>query len=121
MSRVLRLPPENGPDPVVRLIITHWMLGAALGMMCGGALLWLDIAGLRSLLFRADRVMWEGIVLLFGGLAITFGGVVCASAVMTVSRNDDDPGAGLAAVPESDVGAFRPAARTAVSEANRAR
>ena len=86
MSRALRLSPENGPDPVVRLIITHWALGAALGMMCAAGLLWLDVAGLPGLLFRADRIMWEGIVLLFGGLAITFGGVVCAGAVMTISR-----------------------------------
>ena len=99
MSRALRMPPGNGPDPVVRLIITHWMLGAALGMMCAAALLWLDIAGLRGLLLRADRVMWEGIFLLFGGLAITFGGVVCASAVMAVSRNDDDPDVGVAVFP----------------------
>jgi len=102
MSRALRSPPEHDPDPVVRLMILHWILGAALGMICAGIILWLDIAGLRSLLFRADHIMWEGVALLLGGFAITFGGVVCASAVMSVSKNDDGPDGGLPAVADSD-------------------
>ena len=37
---------------VVRLIVTNWLLGAALGALCAGLLLWLDIGGLRGLMFR---------------------------------------------------------------------
>ncbi len=111
MSRALRLPPEDNPDPVVRLVITHWVLGALLGMVCAGAVLWLDVAGLRDLLLRRDGILWEGLVLLFGGFAITFGGVVCASAVMNVSGDDDSNG-GLGARSESDAEPLRPVAVT---------
>ena len=91
MRRALRLPPVLSRDRVVRLMITNWILGAAVGVIGAALMLWLDVAGLRRLLFRADHVTWEGLVLLFGGFAITFGGVVCASAVMGASNGHDEP------------------------------
>jgi hypothetical protein len=108
MSCALNLPPEGRHDRVVRLIVTHWILGAALGVACAALLLWLDVAGLRSLLWTRDRVVWEALVLLFGGFAITFGGVVCAGAVMTVPGGHDDPDGGLDAAGEA---AFRASVR----------
>jgi hypothetical protein len=78
-------------DPVVRLIVTHWILGALTGMVCAALLLLVDIAGLRSLLMASD-MCWVGILLLLSGFAITFGGVVCASAIMMVPVDGEDPG-----------------------------
>ena len=80
---------KPGADPVVRLIVTHWVLGAALGIACAGIMLWLNVAGLGSALLGADHVVWEGVVLLFGGFASTFGGAVAAVAVMSVPCHDD--------------------------------
>jgi uncharacterized membrane protein YedE/YeeE len=95
MSSTSPSPRSGSPDPVVRLIITHWILGATLGIVCAALLLWLDVAGLRNLVLRTDHITWEALVLLFGGFAVTFGGVVSAAAVMAVSTNDDDPDRGL--------------------------
>jgi hypothetical protein len=68
-------------DPVVRLIVVNWALGAILGVVMAGAILLLDVADLRTLLERSDSE-WAGALLLFAGFAITFGGVVSASAAM---------------------------------------
>jgi hypothetical protein len=102
MSRTFRFLPRAAFDPVVRLIVTHWILGAMLGMICAALVISLDVAGLHGLLLRADRVAWEGLVLMFGGFAITFGGVVCAGAIMSVPIADDDISrrAGAASAPD---------------------
>ena len=78
----------NGERSVVRLIVTNWILGAGVGILFASLLLWLDIAGLRHLMFRgADAAV--GLALLFGGFAVTFGSVVCGSAIMAMAREDD--------------------------------
>lgn len=97
MSGALHLPPGDSRNAVVHLIVAHWILGMALGMVCAALVLWLDVAHLRSLLMRSDRVMWEGVALLFGGFALTFGGVVCAGAIMILPKDDDDHDSGLGA------------------------
>ena len=75
-------------DPIVRLVVTHWILGALTGIGCAGFLLACDVAHLRSLLAHSD-VAAAGLALLFGGFAITFGGVVAATAVMLVAPDED--------------------------------
>ncbi len=90
MSCASHLAPRGDDHRVIRLMVLNWMLGAALGIVCAALLLWLDIAGLRGLLSSPDRIVWEGLVLLFGGFAVTFGGAVCAAAVMTVAGGQDD-------------------------------
>ncbi len=75
-------------DPIVRLVVTHWILGALTGICCAGFLLACDIASLRTLLWHSD-VAAAGLALLFGGFAVTFGGVVAATAVMTVAPEDE--------------------------------
>lgn len=74
-------------DPVVRLIVTNWILGAATGVGCALFLFFDDVEGLRSLLVASD-VLWIGLALLCSGFAITFGGVVAASAVMMVPKDE---------------------------------
>lgn len=101
MSGTLRLPPGNSRNAVVRLVVSHWILGMALGVACAALVLWLDVANLRSLLVRSG-VMWEGALLLFGGFALTFGGVVCAGAIMILPRDNDDRDGGFGAPAPND-------------------
>lgn len=78
---------------VVRLVVMNWILGATVGVICGAVVLGFDIGGVRGLLFGSDQ-MWAGLVLLFGGFMTTFGGVVCATAIMTVPYEDKGPRGG---------------------------
>ncbi|MGA3302660.1 MAG: hypothetical protein ABSC72_05145 [Methylovirgula sp.] len=88
----MNLPAKNFRDkidPVVGLIVTHWILGAFFGIGCALLLLLLNVAGLRSLLMASDMGP-IGLLLLCSGFGVTFGGVVCASAVMMVPGRDQD-------------------------------
>ena len=71
-------------------------LGMGLGAAFAGALLWLDVAGLRTLLTHSNAE-WVGgaaFVILF---ALTFGGVVAASAAIGAD-DDDEPRGGKRAL-----------------------
>jgi len=74
---------RRGPlaDPVVRMIVTHWALGAGVGALAAALIFALDIAYLRTMMIRSD-LLFPGLMLLFTGFAVTFGGVVSATAVM---------------------------------------
>ena len=82
-------PTEPKGNPVLRMIVVHWALGAVLGVFCAAMLLALDPMGLRTLLMRSDAMI-PGLVMLFVGFASTFGGVVAATAVMFEKKDDDD-------------------------------
>lgn len=85
------------PNRLLRLFIVNWTAGVALGLVFAAALLLFDVAGIASLLRKSD-MMLPGIALLFGGFAITCGGVVCASAVMfQAGREDTGPISGKGA------------------------
>lgn len=84
-------------DPVVRMIVAHWALGMALGALL--ALVWLgfDVLGLRSLIWRSDVAAMATFVFV-AMFALTFGGVVAATAVMQAGKDDgDEPRGGLRA------------------------
>ena len=87
-------------NPVIRTVILHWIIGVGTGLFCAGLLLGLDTLGIRSLLFRSDALV-PGLVLLFGGFAITFGGVVSAAAVMFPDFDERDGGTGARRAPRS--------------------
>lgn len=99
---------------VLRLFFVNWTLGALLGLAFAGGMLWFDVGGLFSLIKRSDMVV-PAIALLFGGFAITCGGVVCASAIMRLPREDEPPAGGmrieaepvLAPVPSRNAGRLR--------------
>ncbi len=76
-------------DPVVGLIVAHWILGTLFGIGCALLLLAFNVAGLRSLLMASDMGP-IGLLLLCSGFGVTFGGVVCASAIMMVPGRDQD-------------------------------
>jgi len=81
-----------GPrDPLVRAMVVNWAFGMAIGVFCAVLLLALDFVGIRSLLLRSD-MMIPGFVLLCAGFAFTFGGVVCAAAVMAFGTDEDAKG-----------------------------
>ena len=75
--------------PLLKLMIVNWLLGMIAGLLCAVIVLLLDVGHLRSLLENSDLV-WPGLILLFGGFALTFGGVVCATAVMFLPAGPQD-------------------------------
>lgn len=75
-------------DRLVRGMIVNWAFGMAIGVFCALLILAFDFVGLRSLLWRSDALI-PGVVLLCASFAFTFGGVVCAAAVMSLGADDD--------------------------------
>lgn len=75
-------------DRLVRMMIANWIGGMLVGIVCAFLLLALDVAGLRSLLWRSDMPV-AGTAMLMGAFAFTFGGLVCAAAVMRAGHDDD--------------------------------
>ncbi|MCI4677355.1 hypothetical protein K9U39_00250 [Rhodoblastus acidophilus] len=73
---------------LVRLMIANWALGWAVGFACAGAVLVSNVGGIREIMMRSD-VMLQGLALLFGGFGFTFGGVVCATAIMLLPTDED--------------------------------
>jgi hypothetical protein len=78
-------------QPLARAMIVNWAFGMAIGGFCAGLLLAFDFFGVRSLLWRSDALI-PGVALLCAGFAFTFGGVVCAAAVMGFAADDDSRG-----------------------------
>ncbi len=76
-------------DRLVRAMIVNWVGGMIVGLVCAALLLGFDFFSIRSLLLRSD-VAVAGALLLSAGFAFTFGGLVCAGAVMTGFGVDDD-------------------------------
>ncbi len=75
-------------DRLVRLMVCNWIFGVLVGLAWAGILLAFNFAGLRGLILRSDIAGW-GLVLLFGGFAETFGGVVCATAIMILPMENE--------------------------------
>jgi hypothetical protein len=70
-------------------MIFHWVLGALAGALFATALLVFDPFGLRPQM-NDSGMGAEAAFLLYVGFMTTFGGLVCAAAVM-VPPNDDNP------------------------------
>lgn len=84
---------------VVRLLMVNWALGIVLGLAFATMVLAFDLGGIWSLASRSDFAP-VAFGLLYGGFAVTCGGVVCASAVMRLPAEDSDPTPGLPAIVE---------------------
>src|SRR5271166_2670216 len=74
---------------LVRLMIANWALGWAVGFVCAAAVLVSNVGGIRVLMLKSD-LMFQGLVLLFGGFGLFFGGVVCATAVMLLPMGEEE-------------------------------
>ena len=84
----------KGLDPLVRYMIFSWALGALLGALLATALLVFDPFGLRPLMH--DSGMGPAAAfLLYIGFMTSFGGLVCAAAVMFPPDDDEPPRGGL--------------------------
>ena len=84
----------KGLDPLVRYMIFHWLLGALVGALCATALLLFDPFGIWPLMHDSGMGA-EAAFLLYVGFMTTFGGLVCAAAVMFPPKDDDPPRGGL--------------------------
>jgi hypothetical protein len=78
---------------LVRLMITNWVFGWAIGFVGAAAVLASNMAGIRDLMFKSD-IMWQALALLFCSFGFTFGGVVCATAVMLLPIEETESGRG---------------------------
>lgn len=79
--------------PILRLFVINWALGILLGCAFATATLVFDVSGIGSLIARSDMAI-AAVLLLYVGFSVTCGGVVCASAVMRMARDDDHPASG---------------------------
>ncbi len=86
-------PANKRLDPLVCYMIFHWVLGALAGALFATALLVFDPFRLRPLM-NDSGMGAEAVFLLYVGFMTTFGGLVCAAAVM-FPPNDDAPRGGL--------------------------
>ena len=87
-------PSKKRSDKLVRYMIFNWVLGALLGALLATALLVFDPFGLRPLM-NDSGMGAEAVFLLYVGFMATFGGLVCAAAVMFPPKDDDPPRGGL--------------------------
>jgi len=87
-------PSKKRRDPLVRYMIFNWFLGALVGALLATALLVFDPFGLRPLM-NDSGMGAEAVFLLYVGFMATFGGLVCAAAVMFPPKDDDPPRGGL--------------------------
>ncbi|MBV1707388.1 MAG: hypothetical protein KGQ37_09305 [Hyphomicrobiales bacterium] len=71
----------------MRLMLCNWGLGALFGFAMAGLFVASNVAGLRELILNATP-MWLPLFALFVGFGSTFGGVVCATAVMLLQVDD---------------------------------
>jgi hypothetical protein len=72
----------------IGFLLRHLAFGTAGGLAFGTALLALDFARLRTLIFGADQpLLW--LFLMFFGLFVTFGSVGMGVGIMTIGRGDE--------------------------------
>ena len=82
----------------LRVVGLDACLGALLGIALATVILWLDLGGLRTLLFSSDTAA-AATLLFFFGFAATFSGAVCSTALMNAPADDDDDTDGGLLVP----------------------
>ncbi len=82
------IPDRRRTHSIPRLIIVNWLSGMLAGAVCATIVLALDLGGLRALIMGA-REPWIPLILLYGGFIFTFGGLVSATAVMTLGQDDE--------------------------------
>lgn len=79
---------------LVRLYIQSVVIGFGLSVVFLGGLIWMDVAGLRGLIFGSSSGYLAALMLvMFNG--VFFGGVQFAIAVMRLAEPDDGPRGGL--------------------------
>jgi hypothetical protein len=80
----------RAPRPVARAMALNWALGTGIGLIGAALALAFDLFGLQALLWRSDLSTADAAMLCVA-FAFTFGGLVCAAALMRVDANGDQP------------------------------
>jgi hypothetical protein len=84
---------RHGPkqrNTLVWFLAQHCAAGVIAGLVFCGAVIALDVANMRTLLFGSDH-MTVGIYLLVGSICGTFGSVAMAVGVMRLGDHRDHP------------------------------
>ncbi|MBW7852170.1 MAG: hypothetical protein H3C38_16870 [Rhodospirillales bacterium] len=69
-------------------LLLHLAYGTVGGFLFGALVLWLDLAGLRTLAFNSGEP-WLVLGMLFFGLFVTFGSVGMAVGIMSLGRDEN--------------------------------
>ena len=72
----------------LKLLFLHAGLGALLGVLVAGALLYFDVAGLWRMISKSDHA-FGFVLLLVAGFASTFGSLVVGTRI--IMESDDTP------------------------------
>lgn len=77
-------------DPLVRYMLFHWLIGMLGGALGVTLMLVFDPFGIWPLIHDSG-LGFPAIFLLYVGFMTSFGGLVCAAAVMFPPKDDDEP------------------------------
>jgi len=83
--------PANRIGPILIFLVSHMLVGIVVGWLILGALLWLDIGGLWTLL-RGSAHATIAVFMLMVCFAITFGSAAMGSAIMALEEDRQGPG-----------------------------
>ncbi len=73
---------------LVRFLLLHAAIGIGAGWFLLALLLWTDVNGVGTLIWRSDSAVLA-VAMLAAGFAITFGGAAAAGAVMMIRFEKD--------------------------------
>jgi len=82
-------PIEPHLRPALQFLLGHFLAGVVGALVVGFLVLWLDVAGMGTLIRRSEQP-WLAAALMLFGLVITFGGCALAAGVMGMKRWRDD-------------------------------
>ena len=72
-------------NPLVPYLARHCLAGAAAGWLSASLLVWLDVAGLGTLVWQSD--LWPvPLLMLLAFFGLTFGNLAMGAAVMSLGR-----------------------------------
>lgn len=71
----------------VRLVTRNWVMGAGLGVLVAGGMIATNTCNLRTLIYDTSDSLTP-VLLLAGGFATLFGGLVAAAAVMRLPYDE---------------------------------
>ncbi|MFC5386132.1 hypothetical protein ACFPLB_09155 [Aquamicrobium segne] len=81
-----KLTPEEARkdhQQMLRFMALHALVGALIGAFAGFAIIWFDIGGIGSLIWKARNPVLAGL-LIVAPFAFIFGGMATASAIITM-------------------------------------
>jgi hypothetical protein len=74
---------------LIRFLFGHMLVGIAVGWIILGAIFWLDVASLRTLIGQTGAG-WIAVPVMAILFAITFGSLAMGTGVMLLPKDDDD-------------------------------